>query len=73
MGLIILVLGGSLGGFSIYLWLVRDWGAFRAGLYSFVSPVVAVSVGVAFANEAFGWPEAIGMAVMLSATALALT
>lgn len=73
MGLAILVLGGSLGGFSIYLWLVRDWGAFRAGLYSFVSPVVAVAVGVAFANEAFGWPEAIGMAVMLSATALALT
>ncbi|KFG70174.1 EamA family transporter [Microvirga sp. BSC39] len=73
MGLIILVLGGSLGGFSIYLWLVRDWGAFRAGLYSFVSPVVAVAVGVAFANEAFGWPEAVGMAVMLSATALALT
>jgi len=73
MGLTILVLGGSLGGFSIYLWLVRDWGAFRAGLYSFVSPVVAVAVGVAFANEAFGWPEAIGMAVMLSATALALT
>jgi drug/metabolite transporter (DMT)-like permease len=73
LGLIILVLGGSLGGFSIYLWLVRDWGAFRAGLYSFVSPVVAVAVGVAFANEAFGWPEAIGMAVMLSATALALT
>ncbi|MBJ6125740.1 EamA family transporter [Microvirga sp. BT325] len=73
IGLAILVLGGSLGGFSIYLWLVRDWGAFRAGLYSFVSPVVAVAVGVAFANEAFGWPEAIGMGVMLSATALALT
>jgi drug/metabolite transporter (DMT)-like permease len=73
IGLLILVLGGSLGGFSIYLWLVRDWGAFRAGLYSFVSPVVAVAVGIAFANEAFGWPEAVGMAVMLSATALALT
>jgi drug/metabolite transporter (DMT)-like permease len=72
-GLSILVLGGSLGGFSIYLWLVRDWGAFRAGLYSFVSPVVAVAVGVAFANEAFGWPEAFGMSVMLAATALALT
>ncbi|MBM6580226.1 EamA family transporter [Microvirga sp. BT689] len=72
-GLSVLVLGGSLGGFSIYLWLVRDWGAFRAGLYSFVSPVVAVAVGVVFANEAFGWPEALGMGVMLAATALALT
>jgi drug/metabolite transporter (DMT)-like permease len=73
LGLSILVLGGSLSGFSIYLWLVRDWGAFRAGLYSFVSPVVAVAVGVALANEAFGWPEALGMGVMLGATALALT
>ncbi|WP_027317475.1 EamA family transporter [Microvirga flocculans] len=73
VGLGILVIGGSLGGFSIYLWLVRDWGAFRAGLYSFVSPVVAVTVGIAFANEAFGWPEALGMGVMLAATALALT
>jgi drug/metabolite transporter (DMT)-like permease len=73
LGLGILVLGGSLGGFSIYLWLVRDWGAFRAGLYSFVSPVVAVGVGVIFADEAFGWPEALGMGVMLAATALALT
>ncbi len=73
LGLGILVLGGSLAGFTIYLWLVRDWGAFRAGLYSFISPIVAVAVGVAWADEAFGWPEALGMGVMLTATALALT
>ena len=34
IGLGVLVIGGSLGAFSIYLWLVRDWGAFRAGLYA---------------------------------------
>ncbi len=73
VSLSILVLGGSLAGFTIYLWLVRDWGAFRAGLYAFISPVVAVAVGVALADEPFGWPEAIGMVVMFSATALALT
>lgn len=73
LGLSILVLGGSLGAFTIYLWLVRDWGAFRAGLYAFVSPVVAVAVGVALAHETFGWPETLGMGVMLAATALALT
>ncbi|GJD53339.1 putative inner membrane transporter YedA [Methylobacterium crusticola] len=73
LGLGVLVLGGSLCAFSIYLWLVRDWGAFRAGLYAFVSPIVAVGVGVAVAHEAFGWPEALGMGVMLAATALALT
>jgi len=73
LGLGVLVLGGSLGAFSIYLWLVRDWGAFRAGLYAFVSPVVAVAVGVGVAHEAFGWPEALGMGAMLAATTLALT
>src|SRR5690606_2787149 len=28
-----LVVGGSLIGFTVYIRLVRDWGAFRAGLY----------------------------------------
>jgi drug/metabolite transporter (DMT)-like permease len=73
LGLSVLVLGGSLGAFSIYLWLVREWGASRAGLYAFVSPVVAVAVGVALAGEPFGWPEALGMALILGATTLAVT
>jgi drug/metabolite transporter (DMT)-like permease len=69
-GLSVLVLGGSLAAFSIFLWLVRDWGAFRAGLYAFVSPIVAVAIGVVYAHEPFGWPEALGMVLMLAATAL---
>ena len=73
LGLSVLVLGGSLGAFSIFLWLVRDWGAFRAGLYAFVSPVIAVAIGVVYAHEPFGWAEAVGGAVMLTATALTLT
>jgi drug/metabolite transporter (DMT)-like permease len=73
LGLGVLVLGGSLGAFSIFLWLVRDWGAFRAGLYAFVSPIIAVAIGVIYAREPFGWSEALGGAVMLGATALSLT
>ncbi|WP_018260283.1 DMT family transporter [Methylobacterium sp. WSM2598] len=71
-GLGLMVLGGSLAAFTIYLWLVRAWGAFRAGLYAFVSPAVAVAVGVAAGGEVIGRPEALGMAVLLAATALAL-
>ena len=67
------MLGGSLGAFSIFLWLVRDWGAFRAGLYAFVSPIIAVAIGVVYAHEPFGWAEAVGGVVMLTATALTLT
>jgi drug/metabolite transporter (DMT)-like permease len=72
-GLSILVLGGSLIAFWIYLGLVRDWGAFRAGLYAFVSPIIAVAVGVIYANEPFGWSEGLGMGIMLAATALSLS
>lgn len=73
LGLSVLVLGGSLIAFSIFLWLVRDWGAFRAGLYSFVSPIIAVGVGVIYADEPFGWAEGAGMGIMLAATALSLS
>lgn len=72
-GLSILVLGGSVIAFWIYLGLVRDWGAFRAGLYAFVSPIIAVAVGVAYADEPFGWSEGLGMGIMLAATALSLS
>jgi drug/metabolite transporter (DMT)-like permease len=72
-GLSILVLGGSLIAFWIYLGLVRDWGAFRAGLYAFVSPIIAVTVGVVYADEPFGWAEGLGMGIMLAATALSLS
>ena len=71
-GFLFLVGAGSLVGFSIYLWLLREWGAFRAGLYAFVSPAVAVAVGSVALGEPFGVAEATGMAVMLTATALVL-
>ncbi|PTM41853.1 EamA family transporter [Bosea sp. 124] len=67
-----LVVAGSLMGFTIYLRLLRDWGAFRAGLYAFVSPVIAVGVGVAVLNEPFGWAEGAGALMMFGAAAIAL-
>jgi drug/metabolite transporter (DMT)-like permease len=67
-----LVLCGSLAAFTIYLRLVRDWGLFGASLYAFVSPIVAVLVGVLWLGERIGPFEAAGMAVMLLATAVAL-
>lgn len=67
-----LIVGGSLMGFTIYMRLLRDWGAFRAGLYAFVSPAVAVAVGVVALNEPFGWSEAIGALLMFGAAAIAL-
>jgi drug/metabolite transporter (DMT)-like permease len=70
--LIFIVLAGSLVGFTIYLRLLRDWGAFRAGLYAFVSPVIAVAAGFVVLGEAFGASEAAGALLMFGAAALAL-
>lgn len=67
-----LVAFGSLAGFTIYLRLLRDWGAARVGMYAFVTPVVAVIAGAAFFGERFGPSELAGMAVLLVATWLAL-
>lgn len=67
-----LVVAGSLIGFTIYLKLLRDWGAFRAGLYAFVSPVIAVLAGIVLLGEPFGPMEAIGGLAMFAAAAIAL-
>ncbi|CAH1672782.1 Permease of the drug/metabolite transporter (DMT) superfamily [Hyphomicrobiales bacterium] len=67
-----LVVGGSLMGFTIYMRLLRDWGAFRAGLYAFISPAIAVAVGVLALHEPFGWSEAAGALLMFGAAAIAL-
>lgn len=67
-----LVVGGSLIGFTIYLRLVRDWGAFRAGLYAFVSPAIAVSAGLIVLGEPFGWAEAVGGLLMFTAAGIAI-
>jgi drug/metabolite transporter (DMT)-like permease len=70
--LLFLVAAGSLAGFTIYMKLLRDWGAFRAGLYAFVSPVIAVAVGVVALDERFGWSEGAGALLMFGAAAIAL-
>ena len=67
-----LVLIGSLVAFTIYLRLVRDWGTARAGLYAFVSPAIAVVVGIVVSGERPRASDFFGMAIMLAATWFAL-
>jgi len=67
-----LVVFGSLGAFTIYLRLVRDWGTAKAGMYAFVSPVIAVLVGIALSGETARTSDVLGMGLMLAATWFAL-
>lgn len=67
-----LVVAGSRAGLTIYTKLLRDWGAFRAGLDAFIGPVIAVGVGVVALSERFGWAEGVGALLMFAAAAIAL-
>lgn len=67
-----LVLFGSLVAYTVYLRLVREWGASRAGSYAFVSPVIAVLLGVAAFDETLTRMDALGMGVMLAGAWLTL-
>jgi len=67
-----LLLPASLGATIIYFRLLRDWGAGRVGTYAFISPVVAVLLGILVAGEQVGPIDALGMAIMLGAAGLAL-
>ena len=69
---IFLVLGGSIVAFTIYLELLRAWGPVRAGLNAFVSPVIAVVIGVVLFAEPFGAHELAGSMVMLLAAGLVI-
>lgn len=67
-----LVLFGSLLAYTAYLRLVRDWGPTKAGSYAFISPVIAVLIGMAFLGETVTPLDALGMAIMLAGAWLVL-
>jgi drug/metabolite transporter (DMT)-like permease len=71
-GWLFLVLFGSLLAFTIYLRLLRDWSPVRAGMYAFVSPVIAVALGALVYGERLAAHQVAGGLVMLGAAWLAL-
>ena len=71
-GLAFLVVFGTFFAYTIYLRLVRDWGAPRAGLYAFVSPVIALILGALVFAEPLGLREIAGAVLMLGAAGFAL-
>lgn len=68
-GWLFLVFCGSLMGYTIYMQLLRDIGPSKAGSFAFVSPAIAVGVGLLVADETLTFKGASGMALMLVAAA----
>jgi drug/metabolite transporter (DMT)-like permease len=72
LGWLFLLLFGSLVGYSLYMQLLRDLGPAKAGSFAFVSPIIAVLVGVIVAGETVQALSVAGMAVMLLAAGTSL-
>jgi len=73
VGWFFLVIFVSIIGYTIFIRLLRDIGASRAGMYAFVSPIVAVLLGVAFNGETLTSFDLLGMAIMLLSAWLAMS
>jgi len=63
--LIYLVVFGSIAGFSAYVWLLKVRSATQVSTYAYVNPVVAVLLGVFFADEHISGLQILGLTVIL--------
>ncbi len=63
--LVYLIVMGSIAGFSAYVWLLKVKPATQVSTYAYVNPVVAVLLGVFFANENITWLQIAGLVVIL--------
>ena len=67
-----LTLLGTIVAYTIYLMLLREWGSVRAGLYAFISPIVALAAGACLFGETVGAAEIGGALLLLAAAGLGM-
>ncbi|MFC0518150.1 EamA family transporter [Mucilaginibacter angelicae] len=65
MAIIYLVIFGSIGAFSAYIWLLQVRPATQVSTHSYVNPVIAVLLGVCFAHESISLVQVLGLIVIL--------
>ena len=68
--LVYLILFGSIGAFSAYIWLLKVRSAVQVSSHSYVNPVVAVILGVLFAHESISVLQLLGLLVILGSVLL---
>ena len=68
-----LVTGGSLLGFTAYIWLLDHVPTAKVATYAYVNPVIAVILGTVFLHEPFDIYILIGTAVIVAGVGLVTT
>jgi drug/metabolite transporter (DMT)-like permease len=70
LSLLYLIFMGSLAAYSAYVWLLEVRSATQVSTYAYVNPVVAVILGVLFANEHMTIIQLSGLAIILTSVLL---
>ena len=65
-----LIIGGSIIGYTAYIYILSRAPAAKVSTYAYVNPVVAVFLGWLIAGEKLNWYIAGGMVVIVAAVAL---
>ena len=73
VGLVYLIIFGSLLGFTSYIWLLDKVSPARLGTYAYVNPIIAVLLGWAIAGERLSIRTAVAAAIVICAVALIAT
>jgi drug/metabolite transporter (DMT)-like permease len=68
--LLYLIIFGSIAAFSAYVWLLQVRPATQVGTYAYVNPVIAVILGVLFANENITLLQVGGLVIILGSVLL---
>ncbi len=67
-----MVVAGGIGATFIYFRLIRDWGPARAGMYAFVTPIIATGLGAVVLHERLGALEVCGAVILFTAAGLVI-
>lgn len=73
LAVLFLVFGGSLLGFTAYMWLVRNTSAAAVSTYAYVNPLVAILLGRLFLDEQLHLRVAFAAALILGGVVLMQT
>jgi drug/metabolite transporter (DMT)-like permease len=72
LGLIYLIVFGSILGYSAYVWLLANAPIGLVSTYAYVNPVIAIALGVIVLGENITWRIVAGAVLVLAAVALVI-
>lgn len=70
LSLLYLIIFGSIVGFSAYVWLLKVQPTTKVSTHAYVNPVVAVLLGIFFANESITSIQILGLVIILGSVLL---